>query len=84
MQYILGCLKMLFEGEQRALEPKRDVHDAYNERIDADNKLRAWGASTVNAWYKSESGRVSQNWPYNLIEYWRRTREPNAADYEFV
>jgi 4-hydroxyacetophenone monooxygenase len=84
VQYILGCLKMLFDGHHRALQPKRDVHDAYNERIDAANRQRAWGASTVNSWYKNDNGRVSQNWPFNLIEYWRCTKEPDPADYDFV
>ena len=39
---------------------------------------------TVNSWYKNENGRVSQNWPFNLIEYWQQTREPDAGDYEFL
>jgi 4-hydroxyacetophenone monooxygenase len=41
----------------------------------------AWGASTVNAWYKNAKGRVSQNWPFSLLEYWRLTREPNPDEY---
>ena len=41
----------------------------------------AWGASTVNAWYKNAKGRVTQNWPFSLLEYWQRTREPNPDDY---
>ena len=42
----------------------------------------AWGASTVNSWYKNAAGRVAQNWPFSLLEYWqRRTREPDPDDY---
>ena len=41
----------------------------------------AWGASTVNTWYKNAKGRVTQNWPYSLLEYWERTRQPNPDDY---
>jgi len=26
-------------------------------------------------------GRVSQNWPFNLYDYWRLTRTPNPDDY---
>ncbi len=81
VQYVMGCLKMLFDGGHHALDCKPDVHDAYNERIDALNKLRTWGASTVNSWYKNDKGRSAQNWPGNLIEYWQQTREPNPADY---
>ncbi len=84
VQYVLGCLRMLIEGDHRAIDCKRDIHDAYNERIDAANRLRAWGASTVNSWYKNEKGHVTQNWPFNLIEYWQQTREPDPADYVFL
>lgn len=84
MQYILACLRMLFTQEQRAFDCREDVHDAYNERIDALNRKRAWGASNVNAWYKNEFGRVSQNWPGNLIEYWQQTRTADPADFEFL
>ena len=83
-QYIMGCLRLLFEGGRRALDCKREVHDAYITRINAANLERTWGVSTVNAWYKNEKGRVTQNWPFNLLEYWRLTREPVVADYVFL
>jgi 4-hydroxyacetophenone monooxygenase len=79
--YILECIRLLLERGCRSLEPRRDVHDAYNEQIDAENRQMAWGASTVNSWYKNEKGRVAQNWPFSLLEYWKRTREPNPDDY---
>jgi len=79
--YIVECVRMLLERGKQTLDVKREVHDAYNEKIDADNKMMAWGASTVNAWYKNEKGRVTQNWPYSLLEYWQWTREPNPDDY---
>jgi 4-hydroxyacetophenone monooxygenase len=40
--------------------------------------------SKVNSWYKNEKGRVAQNWPFSLLEYWRQTREPDPADYELL
>ncbi|HZP58053.1 MAG TPA: NAD(P)/FAD-dependent oxidoreductase, partial [Dehalococcoidia bacterium] len=84
VQYVMGCLRMVLEGKRRALDCRRDVHDAYNARIDAANAKRAWGASGVNSWYKNARGRVSQNWPFNVIEYWQQTREPNPSDFEFL
>jgi 4-hydroxyacetophenone monooxygenase len=84
VQYVLGCLRMLLEDGHKAIDCKKEVHDAYNERIDKANLQRAWGVSSVNSWYKNEKGRVAQNWPFNLIEYWQQTREPNPADYVFL
>jgi len=84
VQYIMGCLKMLLDNGYKAMDCKKEVHDAYNERIDKGNLQRVWGVANVNSWYKNEKGRVAQNWPFNLIEYWQQTREPNPADYHLV
>ncbi|HWA61145.1 MAG TPA: NAD(P)/FAD-dependent oxidoreductase [Caulobacteraceae bacterium] len=81
VRYILGCLELLAETGARTLEVKKDVHDAFNERVDAANKLMAWGAPNVTSWYKNEAGRVTQNWPFALVDYWRATLKPDPADF---
>jgi 4-hydroxyacetophenone monooxygenase len=72
---------MLLRTGAGAMDCRADVHDAYNQRIDAANRSMAWGASTVSSWYKSPSGRVAQNWPFSLLEYWQQTREVDVDDY---
>ncbi|MBK9180918.1 MAG: NAD(P)/FAD-dependent oxidoreductase [Acidimicrobiales bacterium] len=84
VRYILGLLRLVLEGGHRAVDVRRDVHDAFNERVDAQNRMMAWGASAVNSWYKSASGRVSQNWPFTLLEYWQWTKAPDPADYALL
>jgi 4-hydroxyacetophenone monooxygenase len=81
VRYITGCLKLLAETDAVAMEPKREVHDAFNIRVDQGNSLMAWGAPQVTSWYKNESGRVSQNWPFALVDYWRATLAPDPADF---
>ena len=56
----------------------------FNERVDAENKLMAWGCSTVNSWYKNEHGNITQNWPFTLLEYWQRTLVPDPGDYDLI
>ena len=84
VRYVMDCIRTVIAEDHRALDVKEDVHDRYNEAIDAENLRMAWGVSTVNSWYKSESGRVAQNWPFPLLEFWKRTREVDPADYEVV
>ena len=81
VRYIIGCLRLLAETGTPAIEVKRDVHDAFNVRVDQANKGWAWGSPNVTSWYKNEFGRVSQNWPYGLIDYWRATLAPNPEDF---
>ena len=84
VRYILGCIRLLLERGDAALDCKRSVHDAYNRRIDAGNLRMAWGAANVPTWYKNDKGRVTQNWPFTLMEFWEQTRVPDAGDFEFL
>ncbi len=81
-RYIVESVRMLLERGATAMDVQPSIHDAYNERVDAANQAMAWGASSVSAWYKNASGRVSQNWPFSLLEFWQRTRHPDPAEYE--
>ncbi|MEO7430360.1 MAG: NAD(P)/FAD-dependent oxidoreductase, partial [Acidimicrobiales bacterium] len=81
VHYLLEATRMLLEGGHRSLDCRPEVHDAYNERIDAANRTMVWGAAEVNSWYRNAKGRVAQNWPFSLLEYWEQTREPNKDDY---
>ncbi|MEM9175063.1 MAG: NAD(P)/FAD-dependent oxidoreductase [Myxococcota bacterium] len=84
VDYLLASIEMLLRDGKQAMDCRPEVHDAYNARIDADNQRRAWGAATVNTWYKNQHGRVSQNWPYGLLDYWKQTRKVESADYELL
>jgi 4-hydroxyacetophenone monooxygenase len=81
VRYILGLLGMALSSGHRSVEVRSDVHDEFNAAVDAENARMAWGISGVNSWYKNASGRVSQNWPFTLLEYWQRTKAPDPADY---
>jgi 4-hydroxyacetophenone monooxygenase len=84
VRYILGLVRMLLEGGHDALDVRREVHDEFNEAVDAENRCMAWGASEVSSWYKNDRGRVAQNWPFTLLEYWERTLAPDPDDYEML
>jgi 4-hydroxyacetophenone monooxygenase len=81
-RYVVGCVQLLLEEKLHALDCRASVFEAYNARVDEANAQMAWGASTVNSWYKNTSGRVTQNWPFSLLEFWQRTRRPDRADYD--
>lgn len=83
MRYIMGCIELLLKSHHASMEPRKDVHDAFNQKVDAANAQMAWGAPQVTSWYKNEKGRVSQNWPFPLVDYWQATRAPNPADFQF-
>ena len=81
VRYIMGALRLLAETGERSMEPKQAVYDDFNRRVDEANGGWAWGSPNVSSWYKNQFGRVSQNWPYGLIDYWRATLAPNPDDF---
>ena len=81
VHYVMESLRALLEGPYTSMECTPEAHDTYNDFIDAGNAKMAWGVSTVNSWYKNETGRVAQNWPYGLLEYWQQTRKPDREAY---
>jgi 4-hydroxyacetophenone monooxygenase len=84
VRYIMGLLHDVLAAGAKAIEVKQDVHDQFNEAVDQQNRQMAWGWSQVNSWYKNSYGRVAQNWPYTLLEYWQRTKEPVANEFQLL
>jgi 4-hydroxyacetophenone monooxygenase len=82
-QFILASVRLLLERGAKALDVRPDVHDAYNATVDEGNAAMAWGVASVNSWYRSRSGRISQNWPFSLVDFWQRTQGPDPDDYVF-
>ena len=83
VRLITELLGMIVTGGHKAIDVRKDVHDTFNEQVDAENGRMAWGVSTVNTWYKNEHGHIAQNWPFTLLEYWDRTAHPSKDDYSF-
>ena len=82
--YVVECLRFLAARGAAAMDCLPDAYDRYAALMDEHNSQMAWGISPVNSWYKSPSGRVAQNWPLPLIDYWRQTRRPDPADFELL
>jgi 4-hydroxyacetophenone monooxygenase len=84
VRYIVESIGQLLRAGRRTMSCRAEVHDAYNVEIDAGNKQMVWGVSDVPSWYRNARGRIAQNWPFGLLDYWERTRQPSLADYELA
>jgi len=83
VRYIIESIKLLAQTGHQTLEPRPEVFTAYNERVDERNQQMAWGSPNVSSWYKNSAGRVSQNWPFPLVDYWSATIKPDPKDFLF-
>lgn len=81
MRYTMQALRYMQSAAIRSLEVKETVYETYNRRIDAANSAMSWGIEGVSNWYKSPTGRVSQNWPLHTVDYWAMTLEFDPSEY---
>ncbi|GAA5201779.1 NAD(P)/FAD-dependent oxidoreductase [Arthrobacter gyeryongensis] len=72
---VMSALEHLDKTGAGAVDCTQEALDQFVAEIDEASKLTAWGASNESTWYKSASGRVSQNWPLRVLDYWTATRE---------
>jgi 4-hydroxyacetophenone monooxygenase len=84
VHYVMECLRVLLERGDQVMDLHPEVLASYQATIDEANALMAWGTEGVDNWYKSPTGRVSQNWPLATIDYWNLTREPDPSHYRFA
>ena len=82
--YIMQCLRALLIGKQRSMVVTDEAFQSFNEMIDRENALMAWGASSVSSWYKNDQGRVTQNWPLSIDAFFKMTEKPCLNDFEFM
>ena len=81
VNHVLDAVRVMLEAGASSIDCKPEVCAAYNDRIDAENDARVWGQASVSSWYRNKEGRVTQNWPGSLEEFWSLTRQADPADY---
>lgn len=84
VEYAMRAIGHLLQNRQAAMDCKVEPFNKYNEVIDAGNLTKAWGVAKTNSWYKNSTGRASQTWPFNLLEYWNLTAQLKVEDYEYI
>ena len=83
VRYILQCFRLLLLTGKRTMDVRPDAFAEYQGMVDEANRLMSWGASTVNSWYKNATGRVSQVWPFTILDFWNMTRDVDTTAFVF-
>ena len=79
--YVLQCVRELVADDLAFLDVRRPVMDAYNRAIQKRMHQTVWEAD-CDSWYKTASGKVTNNWPTFTVEYWLATRHPHFPVFE--
>ncbi|MGE5567159.1 MAG: flavin-containing monooxygenase [Parcubacteria group bacterium] len=81
--YIVKCLRELRRRKAKALEVKPAAQSAFNVQLQKDLEATAW-AGECSSWYKTASGKITNNWSDDTATYRRRTARPAFGDYAFA
>jgi cation diffusion facilitator CzcD-associated flavoprotein CzcO len=78
VQYIVRCIQELARRHLSYLDVRRDAMDRYNTELQRDIAKLSWAAGCSN-WYKTASGKITNNWSSFTVAYWWRTRRPDLG-----
>jgi hypothetical protein len=80
MSYIVDAVRALsHKGGWLSVRP--EVQEAFDREMQGRLSTSVWQTGCHN-WYVDENGRNASNWPGFTLEYRRRTRRLDLADYE--
>jgi cation diffusion facilitator CzcD-associated flavoprotein CzcO len=80
MAYIADAVERL-RRTGGSLSVRAEVQQAFESEMQARLSTSVWQTG-CNNWYVDEHGRNTNNWPGFTVEYRRRTRRLDPADYE--
>jgi len=82
-EFIVRCLETMVTAGARTIEPTESAYHRFSDKLDMENRLRAWGVAGASTWYQNKYGRASQSWPLELADYWEITHNVVPGDHVF-
>lgn len=83
VEYILQCANRILASDTMMIDVKAEEMRCFNKRLQQELAETAW-AGGCRSWYKTERGKVVNNWSRNTFSYWWRTRRPDFSQYNLM
>jgi cation diffusion facilitator CzcD-associated flavoprotein CzcO len=80
VRYIIRCIVALRKRRLRYLDVRADAVADYNRALQRDMQRRVWVANCTSS-YKTDDGKVTNNWAYSSLYYWWKTKRPDFAKF---
>lgn len=82
VEYLMRLLDSLEEAEVDWIDVRRDVQNHFNAQL--QEHLSGIGVlnASCNGYYRSASGRIVTQWPYNFSEYRKRVDRDSLGSFE--
>lgn len=81
--YIIDAIRRLDIKGGDYVDVKRDVMDAFNEKLQKDVQGTVWQMGGCSSWYQQADGKNVAIWPYATWRYWMKTRRVDESAFEW-
>jgi hypothetical protein len=81
--YIVKMMREMRRRRASAVDVKPAAFTAFNQRLQKELEATAW-AGECSSWYKTASGKITNNWGGDTAAYRRQTARPRTGDYAFA
>lgn len=82
VNYILNLIEHSLQNNHKTIEVSNSAMADWSEECQHALGQSVW-VQGCDSWYKNESGKVVNNWPYSTVEYWLRTMQVNYDHFLF-
>jgi cation diffusion facilitator CzcD-associated flavoprotein CzcO len=81
--YVVQLLQEAVVRDVRAVDVRADAAERYDREIQEAAAGTVW-AEGCHSWYKTEDGRITNNWTDHTTAYRKRLAHPDLADWELL
>jgi 4-hydroxyacetophenone monooxygenase len=81
MRYIMDMVRQMAEQGLGSVECRQQVHDDYNNAVDAAHEQMVWTHEGMQTYYRNARGRIVVNSPYRNVDFFEMTKHADLGDY---
>jgi 4-hydroxyacetophenone monooxygenase len=81
VRYIMDMIQKMLRDKIGAVEIRKEVHDAYNDKVDLAHEQMVWAHPGMTSYYRNKRGRIVVNSPWRNVDFYQMTREANLGEY---
>lgn len=82
VRYILSCLRATHARGAQWIDVDKAIQDAHNAELQHQLAESVWAAG-CSSWYRTESGKIVNNWPDFTFRFWWDLRRPRLEAFTF-
>ena len=83
VRYVVSAIAMMLDKGAAGIEVRGESYRRYIKALDDECNTLVWTHPKVRSYFTNKRGAVVTNFPWRLVDYWKWTRRPNAADFTF-